>query len=349
MIPEVDRVELESALDHFDQDFRSNDDWRNWEDNQAHKYAIEWNGRRYPVKKVVSLATGSPVSNFSGGEEANEFVTKLGFKVVPLRGNSGPIPRHWIFQGNPDRWDLEGALDELPEMTWLVNQYFNVIHQNDRVFLWLSGAEGGICATATVLTEPAFLEEAEAERKFNRDQSKFEGTQRRVRLRIDARIQPRLTRTEIKTAPELMDLSIIKFSNATNFEVSESQTEAILRLLSGREIAPVSSNPEAMTKGAEATNVWWVNQGSTYDHEKNGGYLWAPLKDKGGGTQNHWERMDDVRIGDLIVHYCNGEIRAVSRVAAQAIKQQRPKNFRKMPGLAMVACSKLSISNSTRP
>jgi hypothetical protein len=125
MIPEVDRVKLESALDHFDHDFRPSDDWRGWEDNQAHKYAIEWNGRRYPVKKVVSLATGSPVSNFSGGEEANEFVTKPGFKVVPLRGDSAPIPRYWIFQGNPDRFDLEGALDELPEMTWLINQYCN--------------------------------------------------------------------------------------------------------------------------------------------------------------------------------------------------------------------------------
>ena len=103
MIPEIDRVKLESALDRFDQDFRLSDEWRGWEENQAHNYAIECNGRQYPVKKIVSLASGSRVSNFSGGEEANEFVTKLGFKVVPLRDDLASIPRHWIFQGNPDR------------------------------------------------------------------------------------------------------------------------------------------------------------------------------------------------------------------------------------------------------
>ena len=311
MIPETTREVLEAAMARFDVELRDTAEWQTWEGNQSHKYAIEWNGRRYPVKKVVSLATGSAVSNFSGGEEANEFVTKLGFKVVPLPSPSAPIPKYWIFQGNPDRFDLERAIDELPEMYWLVKQYSNAIHQNDRVFMWLSGAEGGICATATILTEPTSLEEPQAERKFNRDQSKFEGTQTRVRLRIDARIQPRLTRSEIKAAPELTDLSILKFSNATNFEVSEFQTKAILRLLSGRE-----SKQAPLAYWVEVTRV----KGRP-DREQGlhafGKCLWSPKEAKDG--RDIYQFMRQAKPGDVILHISDrAGITAVSRVAAPA-------------------------------
>lgn len=55
------------------------------------RYALLRKGRKYPVKKIVSLASGVPVSDFSGGESpghANKLLEAGGFKVVPLRGSN---------------------------------------------------------------------------------------------------------------------------------------------------------------------------------------------------------------------------------------------------------------------
>lgn len=80
-----------SAMVLFDKEHRSSPEWLNWEENKAHKYAILHNDKVYPVKKIVSLATGVPVSEFSGGREANGYVTGLGFQVVSLRAFSWSI------------------------------------------------------------------------------------------------------------------------------------------------------------------------------------------------------------------------------------------------------------------
>src|SRR5439155_5017540 len=51
-------------------------------------YAVVHKDRRYPVKKIVSLAGGVPVSQFSGGVDAghaNRLVEAIGFKVVQIR------------------------------------------------------------------------------------------------------------------------------------------------------------------------------------------------------------------------------------------------------------------------
>jgi hypothetical protein len=46
--------------------------------------SIAHDGQRYPVKFIISLATGAGVHTFSGGQEANGYVTKRGLTVVDL-------------------------------------------------------------------------------------------------------------------------------------------------------------------------------------------------------------------------------------------------------------------------
>jgi 5-methylcytosine-specific restriction protein A len=55
---------------------------------RPHLYAIENGGQRYPVKQIVSMATETPVSDFSVGKAAgpaNRYVTVRGFTIVELR------------------------------------------------------------------------------------------------------------------------------------------------------------------------------------------------------------------------------------------------------------------------
>lgn len=72
------------------------------------------------------------------------------------------------------------------------------------------------------------------------------------------------------------------------------------------------------------TSVWWVCQGTSYNAQKQEGVLWAPLLNAAGKTQHHWESMKDVKINDIVLHYSNGAIRAVSQVQQAAVEKPKP-------------------------
>jgi hypothetical protein len=87
-IPHVSPEALRDAMETFDRELRDTSDWADWEQNRAHRYALDHEGQHYPVKQIVSLATGMPVSEFSGGEaagQANQYAAERGFVIVELR------------------------------------------------------------------------------------------------------------------------------------------------------------------------------------------------------------------------------------------------------------------------
>lgn len=69
MIPLVTRQKLEEALSEFDLNLRSSPEFENWEQNKAQNWALEHQTKKYPPKKIISIATGLPVNGFSGGKE----------------------------------------------------------------------------------------------------------------------------------------------------------------------------------------------------------------------------------------------------------------------------------------
>lgn len=71
-------------------------------------------------------------------------------------------------------------------------------------------------------------------------------------------------------------------------------------------------------------NVWWVNQGTTIQAEKEEGILWAPLLNSQGRKLYHWEMMREVKQGDIILHYSNKAIRYVSQVTDAAVEAPKP-------------------------
>lgn len=155
MIPETTQDAFIKAMTRFDQELRTSSEWADWEHDVRHIYAIEYQGRRYPVKHIISMATGAPKTGFSGGSEANSYVGRLGFTILKLRADP------------PQR-------------------------------------------------------------------------------------------------------------------------------------------------------VWWVNQGFSFQVERQGGYLWAPITDQRGAVPSHWETLSEVEEDDLIVHYREGHVRAVSRALGKA-------------------------------
>ena len=53
-IPSVPAEALREAMERFDRELRPTANWVNWEQDRRHRYAIEDDGRRYPVKQIIS-------------------------------------------------------------------------------------------------------------------------------------------------------------------------------------------------------------------------------------------------------------------------------------------------------
>ena len=65
------KADIERAIRQFDAELRDTPDWADWESNNNYKYALLENGERYPLKKIISLATGTPL-DISGQCESGQ-------------------------------------------------------------------------------------------------------------------------------------------------------------------------------------------------------------------------------------------------------------------------------------
>jgi hypothetical protein len=143
----------------------------------------------------------------------------------------------WIFQGNPNRFDMEGYLAFAPErITWLVNQSRKKIQLGDQVFLWRArgnGAYGPAGILAECLTDSPVLEIPEEPSGIRFWRGSFEpGIAHRVWLKI-IRVAEKgaiLERDTISKVPGLGSVGPIGFGNATNFELNENESRELNRI-----------------------------------------------------------------------------------------------------------------------
>lgn len=70
--------------------------------------------------------------------------------------------------------------------------------------------------------------------------------------------------------------------------------------------------------------TFFVFQGSTFEAEYRGGYLWAPKYNAAGNSFHHWDRLLDVREGDIILHCADGYIQAVSLAKGPCYDAESP-------------------------
>ncbi|MEO8610943.1 MAG: HNH endonuclease [Chloroflexota bacterium] len=73
---------VHEALQDFDEQYPNPSDYDQWIDKDGYKYALEFAGRLYPPKHILSVVTGIDVSRFSGGDQTNRVFQQLGLVVV---------------------------------------------------------------------------------------------------------------------------------------------------------------------------------------------------------------------------------------------------------------------------
>lgn len=149
----------------------------------------------------------------------------------------------WLFQANPSIYDIDHALSELAELPWVVRQSTKEVHKGDRVYLWRSGAEAGVIATATVQTDPSVSPGDETDPYVLKPET-LSKSEPRVTLRIDSVLPTVIRRSDLLEHAVLKDLGVIKFANATNFKITPEQDHALQALVSGFRIPPLSAELE---------------------------------------------------------------------------------------------------------
>jgi hypothetical protein len=78
----VTRQGILDALHEFSRHYPDTNNYARWLDNPAYKYAVEYDGRLYPPKHILSTVTGVPTAHFNGGEQTNRVFRQLGFVVI---------------------------------------------------------------------------------------------------------------------------------------------------------------------------------------------------------------------------------------------------------------------------
>jgi len=143
----------------------------------------------------------------------------------------------WIFQGNPDRFDMDGYLAcGSGRIVWMVNQYRRKIRPGDQVFLWRargSGAYGpaGILAECIVESPVTEIPDDPSSVRFWRGQGRI-APRPRVWLKM-VKILGRgaiLRRDVIAGTRGLEAVGPIRFGNATNFELSDDESRELNRI-----------------------------------------------------------------------------------------------------------------------
>jgi hypothetical protein len=149
--------------------------------------------------------------------------------------------RTWMFQGNPDGFDIDGYLTTRPiELPWLVTRYADEIAVGDRVYIWrtqgsMEGGNAGVIAEAEVITAATLRPESPDAVPFWRsggDEATALLNRAMLRLVRVARAREVIQRRWCTEDPILRDLPNLKMAAATNYPLTEEQAERLAALWS---------------------------------------------------------------------------------------------------------------------
>lgn len=139
--------------------------------------------------------------------------------------------RHvWIFQANPQRFDILNALadNRLDEDVWLVNQRKNETKNGDIGLIWMSGKEAGIYAIVDIVSDPEFLIDSPISSQYWISEEDKQQSKLRVKYRYKLKFPDRpIYKQELKNIHELSHLSILNYFQGTNFPVSDEEWRII--------------------------------------------------------------------------------------------------------------------------
>jgi predicted RNA-binding protein with PUA-like domain len=144
----------------------------------------------------------------------------------------------WIFQGNPDTFDVDGYLRDLTKITWTIRQtyYADEIQIGDRVFFWRSkgstNKQSGIIAIGLILSKPVMMSDNPESVPYRRNNDKSSEALR-VWINVTHCMLSKdyvLSKEIISSDPVLSNLTILCQPRTTNYKISEEQGQRLFSL-----------------------------------------------------------------------------------------------------------------------
>lgn len=163
---------------------------------------------------------------------------------------------YWVFQAQPDQWDLAVHLPEMlpgSHDTWTATKNRSRMQAGDGVVLWSGGSKAGVYALAR-LTGPPQLEDTPDYRPDTVGEQEW-----RVPLIVTAHVVPPILKSRIQADPRLSGMSVLRTPWAgTNQPITVEEWRAI-----------VASMPleEPMTEKWDAFVYWARRLADAYDLE----------------------------------------------------------------------------------
>jgi len=192
----------------------------------------------------------------SVGELIDVWATKVGANSIGERASIpwhlreiikdrlADITNHWVFQGNPDYFDIDQYVRTRNPIVWQARQHASEISVGDKVILWRSGDNAGAIAECLVEAAPSTSISEDA-RDLYLTPPEPDDNVPRCRLKVLQQFvdQP-IPSVAVKSA--LPNLNIIRQPAATNFAVTSGEYAAILGLKAS---VPLSSSfPELLRR-----------------------------------------------------------------------------------------------------
>jgi hypothetical protein len=318
MIPETTREALLEAMQRFDTDLRDVPDWSSWPQEAAsHRWAIVHDGRQYPVKQIISMATGQPTSGFSGGEQANGFAARYGFEITRLgsekSGNDELLDRYLAEFGNlhsltGEDWP-DATLHRAPHKPLLLMSVLDLI---DRQLIRSNHIELNDELRQRFMQYWVLVMTTES-RPDPRTPFRHMASEDFWHLTNPPESRPaRLDDGEVEETGARPPMSATL--DADLFELLQTVTarKALADVLLRTYFSADAREALATMANGRPRSYWWVNQGSTYKQERAGSYLWAPRAGKSNVAFAHRTNVSKLQPGDVILHYANNNILAVA-------------------------------------
>jgi len=163
----------------------------------------------------------------------------------------------WVFQGNPDKFDLDDYVSRYPELLyWRTPAHSKDIAIGDQIFIWRAGKSAGAIAHGTVVETPCEASQVRHPSALGSDlwfAAPPDPREPKTGIRLDdMRLTPAenmVTRGEAMAIPILAGTQLIKAPRGTVFWLDEQATAALERLW-GLTPHPWPTLPSSATEGS---------------------------------------------------------------------------------------------------
>lgn len=148
-----------------------------------------------------------------------------------MANSSGYSAPGWIFQGSPDRYNIDGYLAQYPNYVyWRAPAYRKQIRLGDYAAIWRSGPQAGVVAIGEIAELPCLFDklkfpDALGNEFWASERTDTDTAQVGIRLN-EVRLTPEegmITRQSLKGHPEFVGSVLIKMPNRTVFKVQTNQ------------------------------------------------------------------------------------------------------------------------------